>query len=172
MKHLFVLATFLMLTIGCETENPICTNNYCVTGEIFSREELGGRDFQEAPETISEDQLLALFTEHPNEVLPNLDDTDDTDDIFYINGVIQYINDENTFATMDLDVDDPDLTFSDNWLVFSISAFDAPELMEDWNVGERRTVKVRITAAYTEISKRNRIFRNIWVRCRLIEVIA
>ena len=166
MKYLLILIVFAILSLGCETENPICTDNYCVTGEIFPREELGGQDFQEAPSTISENQLLALFTERPDEVVPSLDDTDD---IFYINGVIQYINDENTFATMHLDVNDPDLTFSDNWLVFTISAFDAPELMEGWNVGERRTVKVKITAAYSEISQRNGIFRNIWVRCLLIE---
>ena len=171
MKYLFALTVFVILALGCGTENPICTDNYCVTGEIFSREDLGERDFQEAPETISEDQLLALFTERPNEVIPSLDNTEDTDDIFYINGVIQYINDENTFATMDLDVDDPDLTFSDNWLIFSISAFDSLELMKDWKVGERRTVKVKITAASSKISKIDGIFRNIYVQCRLIEVI-
>ena len=31
------MLTFLMLTIGCSTENPLCTDNYCVEGEIYPR---------------------------------------------------------------------------------------------------------------------------------------
>ena len=45
-----VIATLIAVSfvlMGCETQNPICSENFCVTGEIFSRAELGDREFSE-----------------------------------------------------------------------------------------------------------------------------
>ena len=30
----------LSFVIGCSSEDPLCTDNYCVTGKIFSKDEL------------------------------------------------------------------------------------------------------------------------------------
>ena len=36
-----ILTLFLLvLILGCETINPLCTENYCVEGEIYPRSEL------------------------------------------------------------------------------------------------------------------------------------
>ena len=32
---------------GCSSENPICSDNFCVAGEIFPRSEIGDREFSE-----------------------------------------------------------------------------------------------------------------------------
>lgn len=61
------LSLFLILIGGgilqsCGTENPICTDNYCITGEVFPREDLGDREFTEAPGNIDENTLINLLT--------------------------------------------------------------------------------------------------------------
>ena len=63
MKHLLILTVFVMLTLGCETENPICTDTYCITGEVFPRSELEEeQSFDEFPATVSEQELIDLLT--------------------------------------------------------------------------------------------------------------
>ena len=43
---LFVIA--VVFTLGCSTENPLCTDNFCVEGEIYPRSELAaGQEFSE-----------------------------------------------------------------------------------------------------------------------------
>ena len=37
-----LLLTLAIFSIGCNTENPLCTDNYCVEGEIYPRSELVG----------------------------------------------------------------------------------------------------------------------------------
>ena len=34
---LFVIA--VVFSLGCSTENPLCSTNYCVVGEIFEKED-------------------------------------------------------------------------------------------------------------------------------------
>ena len=36
----FSLIVIVVSTLGCSTENPLCTDNYCVEGEIYARSEL------------------------------------------------------------------------------------------------------------------------------------
>ena len=46
---LLILAMIVIL-FGCEAQNPICSENYCLTGEIFLRSELGEeQEFKELP---------------------------------------------------------------------------------------------------------------------------
>ena len=47
---------------GCEAENPICSENYCLTGEIFHRDALGKRKFKELPANVSEQDIIDLWT--------------------------------------------------------------------------------------------------------------
>ena len=50
--------------MGCETENPLCTDNYCVTGEIFEKSDLKkGQDFGTLP--LDEAALLAALENPP-----------------------------------------------------------------------------------------------------------
>ena len=73
-----ILAT-LILTIGCHTENPLCTDNYCVSGEIFLRSQLlEGEEFSEID--VAESQLLAAFANAtPQTPVQTLPDTVETD---------------------------------------------------------------------------------------------
>ena len=62
-----VALAFLILcsitNIGCQTSNPICSDNFCVTGEIFAKSDLEeGQDFDNAPATISEQEFLNLLS--------------------------------------------------------------------------------------------------------------
>ena len=42
--YVLMLSAFALMifTFGCNTENPLCTDNYCVEGEIYPRSELVG----------------------------------------------------------------------------------------------------------------------------------
>ena len=41
------MLALVILTIGCNAENPICTTNFCAIGEVFPRSELDTADFSE-----------------------------------------------------------------------------------------------------------------------------
>ena len=60
--YVLMLSAFALMifTIGCSTENPLCSDNYCVSGEIFLRSQLlEGEEFSEID--VVESQLLAAF---------------------------------------------------------------------------------------------------------------
>ena len=45
---LFVIAA--LFTLGCSTENPLCTDNFCVEGEIYAKSELAeGQAYGDLP---------------------------------------------------------------------------------------------------------------------------
>ena len=58
--YVLMLAAFALMifTFGCNTENPLCTDNYCVEGEIYPRSELVG-DF--SPIAVDDSVILATF---------------------------------------------------------------------------------------------------------------
>ena len=85
MKHMtFIYALMVFTIIGCGTgDNPLCTDNYCLTGEIFPKDDLqDSQAFRELPDTIDEAEILKLFTgkvsaqtdEKPIETQPGLGD--------------------------------------------------------------------------------------------------
>ena len=60
MKNLTILLFLLLTVIGCSAENPLCTDNYCVTGEIFPRSDLEiGAEFSEV--AIDDSQIFAVL---------------------------------------------------------------------------------------------------------------
>lgn len=64
MKSLMVLLILCFLfitTLGCGTENPICSDNFCVTGEIFPKNELDPDVTYDAV-TVDESAVLTMFT--------------------------------------------------------------------------------------------------------------
>ena len=60
MKHvvndLIIFGITIFSLLGCYTENPLCTDNYCVEGEVFLRSELGDRDYSEL--NIEDSEIL------------------------------------------------------------------------------------------------------------------
>ena len=58
---LFVIA--VVFSLGCSTENPLCSTNYCVVGEIFEKSDLEqGQAYDDLPANISEQSLISLFS--------------------------------------------------------------------------------------------------------------
>lgn len=59
---LFLIA-ILTFSIGCSTENPICSDNFCVQGVIFPKSELfEDEEFDTLPNHFTEQSLINLFT--------------------------------------------------------------------------------------------------------------
>lgn len=59
----FAFFVFCMAFAGCSTENPLCTDNYCIEGEIYLKSELAeDADFDPMPGTVSEATLLNILT--------------------------------------------------------------------------------------------------------------
>lgn len=67
---LFCLAMFISL-LGCEARNPVCSDNFCVVGEVFARSEL--QENQEFSEVDVDDSVIfatLLGTTTPVERIP------------------------------------------------------------------------------------------------------
>ena len=62
--------------VGCETQNPICTENFCVTGEVFPRSAFGAREFSEVD--IDDSRLLAALAGIPEPTTPVDETVDNT----------------------------------------------------------------------------------------------
>ena len=109
---LFVIA--VVFTLGCSTENPLCSDNYCIEGEIYLKSDLeADATFDALPGTVSEETLINLltvdvgeYTFESVEVTGNIDwDFQDTDwqyrenDVTYLKKVILEIEaDEGRFG--------------------------------------------------------------------------
>ena len=60
MIRFLLTVSVLSFVIGCSAENPLCTDNYCITGEIFPKDELeAGQTFEVLP--IDESALVAAI---------------------------------------------------------------------------------------------------------------
>ena len=54
---------FVFILVGCETENPLCTDNYCVEGRVFLKSDLdANQKFDGLPANIDEEKLINLLT--------------------------------------------------------------------------------------------------------------
>lgn len=56
-----LVGLIFILASGCETQNPVCSENYCVMGEIFPRSEIGEREFEELPASVDEKTVVGLL---------------------------------------------------------------------------------------------------------------
>ena len=62
-RPMLILMLSLLLCVGCSTENPLCTDTYCVKGEIFFKEDLNADEpFDRLPATFSEQTIVDLLT--------------------------------------------------------------------------------------------------------------
>lgn len=53
----------LLAVIGCSTDNPLCSDNWCIEGEIFAKDDLEDNEEWEAiPASVSEQDIINLLT--------------------------------------------------------------------------------------------------------------
>jgi hypothetical protein len=87
-----------VVLFGCEAENPICSENFCVVGEVFPRSEIGDREFSEVD--VNDSQILAVLvgTPQPPTTEPDAEVTvaDIISDV--ANGGTQYIGETVTLT--------------------------------------------------------------------------
>ena len=100
-----ILSAILIFSIGCHTENPICSDNYCVSGEIFLRSQLlEGEEYSEID--IVESDLIASFAGATPRPIDTTIDTDvnitETDILTVANSLK---NNEPTFKGAFISVD-------------------------------------------------------------------
>ena len=51
------------MLLGCETVNPLCSDTYCIEGEIYLKSDLeADATFDTLPGTVSEETLINLLT--------------------------------------------------------------------------------------------------------------
>lgn len=63
MTFLLIFTTLISMVLGCSTENPLCTDNYCVEGKIYLKSDLAeDASFDELPGTVNEETLINLLT--------------------------------------------------------------------------------------------------------------
>ena len=62
MYKVVAIALLLVVAAGCSTENPLCTDNYCVEGNIFLKSDLEeDQIYSVLPVDIDESALIAAF---------------------------------------------------------------------------------------------------------------
>ena len=61
---LFYVLILMASVMGCESQNPICNDQFCVDGRIFSRAEIGTQPFDEV--NVNTTDLLAAIGEIPS----------------------------------------------------------------------------------------------------------
>ena len=74
---LSVLWILVFVLIGCGTgENPVCTDTYCITGEIFAKADLPeNQDFSELPAHVDEAEIMAILRgDTPVKIAPTVKD--------------------------------------------------------------------------------------------------
>ena len=125
-----ILALSLLITVilifcfGCNTENPLCTDNYCVEGEIYPRAWL---DTSEDFETISVDDAAILnaivgttpapptLTATPtlSEVVAHVaaGGRDCIDETYTLTGVVEFNYQSTTSQFITLDTGNDDISF-------------------------------------------------------------
>ena len=60
-----ILITAILFSFGCETSNPLCTDNYCVEGEIYPKSDLRvGAKYGELP--IDDASIFAALADTQN----------------------------------------------------------------------------------------------------------
>ena len=58
-----LLVIAIVFTLGCSTENPLCSDTYCIEGEIYLKSDLeADATFDTLPGTVSEETLINLLT--------------------------------------------------------------------------------------------------------------
>ena len=92
-----------------------------------------------------------------------------TDDVLYINGVVDYVSTTKSFAVIGIPTHHKLFKLFDYKLFFWITAYNQQHLLSNVEVGKRYTFKVILSVANVELKKNNVYQYSIW--CQLIEVL-
>lgn len=163
---LFVIAVIFML--GCSTENPLCTDNYCVEGEIYPRSWLQWDEkFDEvsvddtavlnaivgttpAPPTLTNTPTLSQIVEHVA-----AGGRDCLEQTYTIKGAVEFkfVSERSNFITLETGNEDVN---------FFISGDDL-DALADYNEGETYTftVSVRAIGRYSDNRKQQSIHTDL-----------
>ena len=146
-----VVVTLLLLSLfGCSTENPLCTDNYCVEGEMYPRSWLdSGESFDEI--SVDDTALLNAIvgTTPPPPTLPNTPTLSNIvahvaaggraclEKTYTLDGIVvfKYQGTRSTFVTLETDNDD---------VSFFISSTDDLNAFADYDEGEAYTFTVLV----------------------------
>lgn len=156
MFRLFVLAivaSLVMISCG-DDETP--TENLLITQQAF---------YKLDSKSILESIAAAPAANVKNPVL-----TDADPDVFFINGVVDFVSTTGDAVALSIDVDRLLSDFEDGLTIF-ITSWDNPKLLAGIQKGNRYTFKVKPRGADRKISRRRGIIWNYAIWCDLIEVI-
>ena len=157
-----VLIVSIAIFLGCETQNPLCTETYCVEGEIFPRSDLY-EDDEVSDLAIDSPLLIAVL----NNSIPDppaigtpttakdivsyvaLGGRDCIGNTYSLEGTVEFeLNESVTLIT------------GNDKISFFVSSRENPELLEKYNSGETYTFKLNIRSI--KRSTRFGVQTNIW----------
>ena len=145
--YVLMLAAFALIifTIGCSTENPLCTDSYCVEGEIYPRSDLYSDE--EVSDLAIESPLITAVLNNSIPDPPEIGTpTTAADIVSYVElGGRDCIGTYSLEGTVDFELDTAVtlVTENDN-ISFFVSSRENPELLEEYNSGETYTFKLNI----------------------------
>ena len=144
------MTVLIPMLLGCSTENPLCSDNFCVEGQIFPKDHL---IFDEEYSEVAVDEVVLLnivATARPP--IPALTNTpslsnivahvtaggrDCLDQTYTITGIV----DHNLIGIGGKSIT---LVSGNDDITFFISSYDDPELLQDYAVGEAYTFTTHI----------------------------
>lgn len=164
---LFVIA--VIFTLGCSTENPLCTDNYCVEGEIYPRSWLHQ---DEKFDEVSVDDTAVLnaivgttpappaLTNTPtlSEIVAHVaaGGRDCLEQTYTIKGAVEFkfVSERSNFITLETGNEDVN---------FFISGGDDLDALADYDEGETYmfTVSVRAIGRYSDNRKQQSIHTDL-----------
>ena len=108
MKYVLVVSIVIyhLLCVGCSTENPLCTDIYCVEGKIYPRSQLVSREYEDIGIII---ESLNFNQFEPMTVVGRIDWENNDPDWIYTENDVDYI----IKATLEY-IDDSGTRFGEN----------------------------------------------------------
>lgn len=136
--------------LGCEARNPICSENFCVVGEVFLRSEIGDREFSEVD--VNDSQILAVLVGTPQQPTTEPDAEVTVSDIIsdVANGGTAYIGETVTLTAtvlVNLTNDDQDaiaLVTDNEDIAFFVTSHNETRSLADYIAGNSYTFKLYI----------------------------
>ena len=163
---LILLVITIIGCVGCETTNPLCTENFCVEGEIYAKSELA-EDMEYGKLPIDDATIFAMLTQtttpiettpaEETDVAPIASDVSITPLALIVADVL--VNDVNsTYKDQTVTLSETvkfnfverenqggiTLTTNSDSVIFYITDFDTPETLSDYAEGETYTFNVYI----------------------------
>ena len=157
-----ILLVLIAMLIGCETTNPLCTDNYCVEGEIYPRSDLYADE--DVSDLAIESPLIMAVLNNSIPDPPQIGTpTTAADIVSYVEvGGRDCIGNTYTLeGTVDFELNTAVTLVTENDSIsFFVSAHENPEVLEGYNSGETYTFELYIRDIKRSTSFGNQT--NIW----------